>query len=101
MRCANCDKSFKTGRGAYVMRDGQPVAITFCCYKCYLEFWKGVKNHEPLPEYKGEAIRIIFTKTFVCPHCDLIKELQHGKYQRHYCPDCKKKKREIRMKQIN
>lgn len=57
MKCANCDKSFKAGCGAYVVRDGQPVATTFCCYKCYLKFWKGNNGFIPLPEYVKKNVK--------------------------------------------
>ena len=53
MKCAECRKSFKTGKGAYVIRDGKPTPVTFCCYEHYLRYWSNVKGFEYLPEYKG------------------------------------------------
>lgn len=37
------------------------------------------------------------TKTFCCPHCALMREYKHTKYQWHLCPDCKRKKLKKRM----
>jgi hypothetical protein len=53
MKCAECRKDFKTGEGAYVIRDGKPTPVSFCCYKHYLKYWSNIKGFEYLPEHKG------------------------------------------------
>lgn len=54
MICENCGKHYGTKDAAHVIDHGRPQAVTFCSYKCYIEFWSGCKNFEPLPEYIKE-----------------------------------------------
>ena len=49
MKCDFCGTS--SLRGTKVKNyKGKIVPITFCCYECYLAFWKGVKGFIPLPK---------------------------------------------------
>lgn len=48
MICQHCGKSVKSLK---VDKNGTPKPISFCCYECYLEFWKGCKEFVPLAEY--------------------------------------------------
>lgn len=51
MICSNCGKNFSTKKIAHVLWNGRPEPVSFCSYKCYIEFWHGVDSFEPLPEY--------------------------------------------------
>lgn len=53
MICAHCEKHFATNDITYVRKDGKCVSLSFCCYNCYLNFWKGINGFKPFPEYKG------------------------------------------------
>ena len=53
MKCQHCEKSFTYKAQLYLIdRNGCKVSASFCCYECYLEFWKDNTDFIPLKEYK-------------------------------------------------
>ena len=53
MECPNCQKTF--WRNVKVIgKNGLEQRISFCCYECYLEFWKGVSQFVPLQGIESE-----------------------------------------------
>ena len=65
MICENCGKKYKTSDSTHVMRS-KPTPVTFCCYKCYTDFWMDVKNFMPLPEYTKNTLITILLTLAIC-----------------------------------
>lgn len=59
------------------------IQVPFCCYKCYLEFWKDVHTFEPLEEF------IEPTPVFIVPKITEKKRVRvnpHRSYKKPaYC----------------
>lgn len=48
MKCYNCGKQV---RGCVkLIRNGKVQETEFCCYDCYLQFWKETPGFSPLPK---------------------------------------------------
>lgn len=47
MKCSNCGKNYK--KGAHVLVGNRKQPVHFCCYDCYIKFWKEVPGFEPSP----------------------------------------------------
>lgn len=50
--CNNCFRKMNEEHRMRLFRKGKSFPTEFCCYECYLDFWKGIKNFEPLKEDK-------------------------------------------------
>ena len=46
--CTNCNKEYI--KGIKVLKNNKPHTLLFCCYNCYLKFWKNIEGFEPLKE---------------------------------------------------
>lgn len=47
-KCMNCNKEYSTK--VKVLKNNKSHSLLFCCYDCYLKFWKNIKSFEPLKE---------------------------------------------------
>ena len=52
MKCATCKDTLWRKTLKLIGTNGRIVASSFCCYDCYLKFWKNTPGFIPLPEYK-------------------------------------------------
>lgn len=59
MKCEFCGTSSLRGIKVKNHKD-IVIPITFCCYECYLAFWKDVKGFVPLPEFVPEPNPILY-----------------------------------------
>lgn len=39
-------------RDLVLEKNGKPLKVEFCCYKCYRHFWKGNKFFYPLKKWR-------------------------------------------------
>lgn len=66
--CCNCGK--RTSKMINLLKGENIITTSFCCYSCYLDFWRGVAGFVPLKQAKQAPIpkpvrkplRIIFNK---------------------------------------
>lgn len=56
MKCANCEKNIHTLNTVKIKRFGIKTSVSFCCYQCYLDFWKDNTNFKPFQEWKIESL---------------------------------------------
>ena len=68
MKCQHCEKSFTYKTQLYLIdRNGCKVSASFCCYECYLAFWKNNSQFQPLKqaEQKPEPTKFSFWGWFL------------------------------------
>lgn len=61
MKCNHCEKFYNNKTEQRVLHFTHGIILVqFCCYECYLAFWKDVKGFVPLPEFVPEPNPVLY-----------------------------------------